>query len=743
MLVHRITARWRTSLRIPARLFGNVSVIGLGMVLMAAVVYGLRSLRFDLGRVSEMPERSIVLDRFDKELGRIHGENREVVPIEAVSPNFLNALLAREDKSFHHHPGVDPRGVARAIYQNLKRGRLAQGSSTITMQLARNTYPLEWSPPPEPPRGGPWNRFVYPALWNLTKPAPALREFDRKLLELAVSFRIETAYSKDEILEHYVNRIFWGGSIHGVEAAARTYLEKPARSLTLGEGAMLAGSIRAPNAFSPFDDLDRTRRERDDTLDSMVKYGFATEDEARAARNEPLHIRPPDRRIIHDTYAMDAIRRDLDVILTRENIKLGGLTIVTTIDKNLQEAAARFLDKHLRALERRPGYRHQTRTAWQSLPPDNRPDPAYVQGAAAVIENRTGAVLAVVGGRDADESKFNRALHARRQVGSVFKPFVYLSALDRGLRPDTWIEDGPLRPGELDHAPADWSPRNADGKYYKLVTLREALMKSRNTSSVRVGDFAGIANVAEVARKAGFTTELPRTPASYLGSWEASPWEVASAYSLLPNGGTRYRPFLILEIRDRSGSVLYRTPPLGYRAARAGAAASVSSILETATRRGTAAGMRSRHDFHRPAAGKTGTTDNFHDAWFAGYCSSLTCAVWVGLDQPQPITSGGYGSALALPIWVDVMKTADRLQRYKFGPIQHPVEYTSCRLCRFSAKRATAGCEQAGAAYDDRVPSGLLPAENDFCTIHPLRAQAVGDPPPPPRKQPLRAIPVD
>lgn len=720
LLVGHFTRSWSGWLRWPLQLASGAAMVGLGFFLLAASFYFVRSLRFDLDRVAEMPARSLILDRSGHELGRLHGANRHIISLDDVSLNFREALLAREDKNFYHHFGVDPRGLARAVKENIERKRFAQGASTITMQLSRNAFHL----------------ITHGEWWE---------ELDRKFLELAITFRIEHHYTKDEILQHYMNLIFWGGSIHGIEAASKTYLEKPARDLTLSEGAMLAGIIRAPNAFSPFDDLKKTKRERNDTLDSMVKHGFISQAESDQAKNEPLHIRPPDRRIIHDSYAMDAIRRDLERTLEEENIKLGGLTITTTIDHSLQEGAERALDKHLRGIERTNGYTHQTRQQWQKLSPAKRGNPAYIQGAVVLIENKTGAVLAVVGGRDADESKFNRALHAKRQVGSVFKPFVYLAAFNAGLRPESLISDDRIRPGQIKGAPRSWSPNNSDGKYYETIKVREALIKSRNTSSVRVGDFAGLKAVREVARMSGFNEDrIPSLPSAFLGSWEATPWEVASAYTVFPNGGKRYRPYLIQEIRDRDGKVLYRTDPLDYPATRSGAAWEVSRILQEVTERGTASAMRKHYDFRHPAAGKTGTTDNYVDAWFVGYTSSITCAVWVGMDKPQRTIPDGYGSTLALPIWVNTMKTASRLGRYPFGSLDPDIRMISCELCRYSGRRSTPGCVAAGFAYSTSISADLAPAPNDFCTVHPLRAVPVetrssGRT----KRPPVRAIPAN
>ena len=268
--------------------------------------------------------------------------------------------------------------------------------------------------------------------------------------------------------------------------------------------------------------------------------------------------------------------------------------------------------------------------------------------------------------------------------------------------------------------------------------------------SVRVGNYAGFENVREVSRQAGFHLKLPPTPSSYLGSWEATPYEVASAYSMLPNGGVRYRPFLISLIRNRNGEVLYETPPLPFQAATTGSAYSVSKILQEVTTTGTASSVR-RLGFEKPCAGKTGTTNDFKDAWFAGYTSSLTCAVWCGMDDSTRTVQGGYGATLALPIWVDIMKTADRLgyKASEFTKVTRSTGLIRCSLCKSSGKRATAGCQAAGTSYVDQVPADIAPADNDFCPIHPIRAGAVEEESSPvenhPRRQdrPIRAQPVE
>jgi penicillin-binding protein 1A len=667
-----------------------------------------------------------VRDRLGEEIGRIHGEKRSIVPLRQVAENFRKAILAREDERFYHHPAIDPIGIVRAFTMNLKGKR--EGASTITQQLASDIYQLK--------RG--------------EKRGDLLRQLDRKCLEIAIAFRLEATLDKDQILEAYINQINWGRQIKGIGEASRIYFEKHPSELTLSQSALLAGIVRGPDSFNPFRSIEAATRERNTTLERMVAAKAITRAEADAAKLEPITVRPQIRRAARESFAMDLIRRDLEIILEKEDIQLGGLEIITTIDLRLQQKGEEALDKRLREIERFSGYSHPTRAAWQRLPEDSRQEPTYLQGAAVVVENRTGAVLAVVGGRDANESRFNRAKDAKRQLGSIFKPFVYLSAFDKGLRPDSPVSDGPIEPGEITGG-GRWRPKNSDGTYGGFMPASYGLIRSRNTMSVRVGDYAGMPRVRQLAKSAGFTTPMPENPSAFLGSWEASPWEVASAYTIFPNDGVRFRPYLISEIKDREGNVLYSTLPLSYQAASSGSAWSVSRILQEVATRGTAAAVK-RLGFDKPCAGKTGTTNDFKDAWFSGYTSSLTCTVWCGFDTPKKTISGGFGSVLSLPVWVEIMKTADRLG-YKAGKLHSKTNLIGMDLCRLSGKRSTQGCKDAGTSYSERVPADIVLPENDYCPIHPARAQTVDEAAthaPPPRAQPVaqpaappRAQPVE
>jgi len=704
-LAARLTKNWPLIFRAPSRWFAFSISLGFFAFLAVAIFYGVRAKNYDLAEVRRMPERTSVLDRTGKEIARLHGQNRKIIPLSEISGHFEDALIAREDNNFRRHFGVDPRGIARSIFQNIKRREFAQGSSTITMQLARNTFNLQsqklidWKAP---------NKLV---------------ELDRKFLEIAVTFRIESHYSKDDILEAYCNRIFLGHSYNGIETASRNYFGKKASELTLSESALLAGIIRGPNLFTPHRNPDAAKSERDTTLDAMVRENFITKEQAEAAKREPLRLR--ERNNIKTGWSLEFIREELAYILREKNIREGGLTITTTLDSTLQSIAEEALENQLQQVEAKGGYQHISRAQWQRSGSQGRAP--YLQGAVVVLDSSTGGVRTLIGGRDVSESQFDRSRRSKRSAGSLFKPFVYLAAYQKGLLPESWVADTPLRAGEVEGASAGW-PANADNRYSERIRSGDALVLSRNPSTVRVGNYAGMDAVVDCARAAGLLKESPSDPTLYLGNTPASPWELATAYTTFPNNGVRVVPYLIEKIQGPNGKTLYEASVVKATVAPFEPTGVINNLLREVTNSGTARSLRSRHGFAGPAGGKTGTTNAYHDAWYAGYTSSLTSCVWVGFDSPQTIVDGGYGGALALPIWANIYKRAASLRnidgtpRYPSNSLDPGLEYVTAQLCRYSGKRATDGCRAAGTAYNDIVPKGMAPPANDFCTIHPLRA---------------------
>ena len=681
---HPRRRRWR----ILGFLFLIFALLLVGVVGTVVLIYGNMAAQFDLAKLGEMRQRSIVLDCKGRELGKLHGENRVVVPISQVSQHFIKALLAREDARFYEHGGVDYIGVARAFVRNLKDKKAVQGASTITMQLARNSFE------------------------GLNE-----KTFNRKLTEIMLARRIEAEKSKDEILELYVNRIFFGGGLYGIERASKAYFGKTAAELNASEGAMLAGIIRSPNRFSPFRNWKGAIGERDDVLDRMVVKNYLTAAEAEAAKHEETVLAAQPLVTSQENYMMEAVRRDLELVLGEADIEDGGLVIHTTLDKDLQAAAEASLEKRLVEVEKLPGYSHPTKAQFEAkwdgvTEPSSVP---YLQGALLALNNSTGGILAVVGGRSFPQSRFDRALQGNRPIGSTIKPFIYASAFLHGLLPGTLVEDAPIRPGELQEANGYWSPENSDGKFLGWQPASVGLIRSRNAMTVRVGNYAGLDNVLDLIRNAGLGEPEIRTPQIYIGNMGTTLKALTSATSIFPNQGLRRRPFIIAHIEDGHGVTVYDTPVLETEALPQPVAAITSRLMERVLNEGTAASARTEYGFKEKAGGKTGTTNDYKDAWFVGFTSEVTCGVWVGMDQPRTIISGGYGGKLALPIWADVMNEAVQLNYRPLAPKAEPVQ-ARVSLCRVSGLLATDACEAHGQAYSDSLPYELTPQA--YCTVH-------------------------
>jgi penicillin-binding protein 1A len=684
---------WRWTLR------GAVVVVLTGCLalLVLDIIYSTLAGRYDLTDLGRMPERTIVYDNQGRELGRLHGENRVVVKLSEVPPFFIEALFAREDNDFRSHGGVHWRGVARAAFRRFTDGA-RQGASTLTMQLANNSFQLGKEP-----------------------------SLHRKLLEIAITRRIESSLKKDQILELYVNRIFFGTGLYGIERAAGAYFGKKARDLTPDECAMLVAIIRGPNKFSPFRHYDIAVSGRNMVLDRMVYFDRLSSDEAERIRKVKTKVLPaPSWQ--QESWVMDAVRRDLDRVLDAEDIEEGGLKVFTTLDPKLQREAERLLEKELARIERLPGYEHPTRAQFQSRlqkAPDATPD--YLQGAIVVLDNATGGTLAVVGGRDADHSTFNRALLSRRQAGSTFKPFVYAAAIERGLLPGALISDSQIRPGDIRTAvdPA-FHPDNSDKTYHGLQRADWGLAKSRNTMAVRAGEFAGMDAVIDVAARAGFGEIESRSAQLYLGNVGVTLEALTSGYSAFPNAGVRCRPFLIDRIEDNTGHLVFRSGVMDPEVLRPGAAWLTTKMLENVCAPGGTASEVRNAGLIAPVAGKTGTTDDYRDAWFVGFNPRITCGVWVGLDDPDRIIHKGYGSKLALPVWIEVMRRAQALG-YSGGEWKHP-PLRRVEICSGSGCLAGPAC--TGRRVLEELPEDSLPPAE--CPVHEGAAAPHADPARPP-----------
>ncbi|MFZ4116136.1 MAG: transglycosylase domain-containing protein [Chthoniobacterales bacterium] len=609
--------------------------------------YYLWALTFDLSKIGQMSQRSLIYDRSGAVYSLAGGENRQIVPFDRISNYFVNALISREDARFYEHHGVDPIGIARAVVRNLFLGGIRQGGSTITQQLARNSFPL----------GG--------------------HTMNRKLLEAAMAFRIETELSKEKILELYMNRIYFGPGLYGVESASQAYFDRPASQMTLAQGALLAGLIRSPNHLSPYNNLPGALQQEAVVLKRMKELALITPEEEEQALHEK--IAAPTSRLVHfqNSWAVDAILHELSQVLPPEKIESGPLHIMSTIDAGLQRVAEKSVAKHLAEIESGSDFQEQHRPHKHPATSKNKkktPLPVVeekmmpLQGALLAIDNASGGIVAIVGGRDYKTSKYNRAMIAERQAGSAAKPFVYEEAFRKGMTPESMVNDAHLTPAELPEGFKNYDPQNSDGTFKEFLPASYGLIHSRNTMSVRVGLGAGLEDVATTMQRLGLAEKILPYPSICLGSFESTLRNITAAYTALATGGERLQPHLIEEVTDADGKILFLATRGRLPALDPAATHTTTGILEKVLTEGTAA-RAGALGLRKIAAGKTGTTDHFFDAWFIGFTQGLTCGVWVGFDKPKTIMRGGYGAELALPIWVDFMEST-AADRYPAGALE-------------------------------------------------------------------------
>lgn len=587
-------------------------------------------------------------------LDELHGgQNRKPVSLRAISPYVIAATLAVEDRRFFEHMGFDWRRMAKAVYVDLKEMRFAEGASTITMQLARNLY------------------------------LSHEKTVARKLKEAFYALQLELHYSKERILELYLNQIYYGHGAYGIQAAAQTFFGKDAKDLTLAESALLVGLPKGPSLYSPYRHFDRAKARQKTVLDAMVATGYLRPEEAAAALAEPLRLVPLDARMREPMapYFRDAV---VDVLaerygLTEDQIFRGGLRVHTTLDPKVQRAAEE---------------------AVKQLLPKDRP----LQVALVAVDPQTGAVRALVGGRDYRASPYNRAF-ARRQPGSTFKPVVYLAALENGFTPLTLQRSEPTT-FTYDNG-RTYTPKNFGDKYPNAdIPLYQAIAQSDNIYAVKTLMFLGPDKVIDTARRLGITSPLKPYPSLALGSMEVTPFEMAYAYAALANLGERPSPLLVTRVEDANGNVLVDEQPTHVRVAEAAHAYVLTHMLQGVFAEGTGSSVRNL--LKRPAAGKTGTTD--YDAWLSGYTPQLAVTVWLGYDDKRPLqtTADGY---LAKRLWATFVERALADVQPALFPV--PDGVTTVYIDPATGKLATENCPRPKVLA---FVSGTEPT--DYCQAH-------------------------
>jgi penicillin-binding protein 1A len=546
-----------------------------------------------------------VYDDNDELITEFHVERRIFVPLAQIPRALRDAVLATEDRRFYQHWGIDPIGIARAVWQNYRRGRVVEGGSTITQQLTKVL-------------------FLTPD-----------KSIERKMKEAVLALELERRYSKDRILEMYLNQIYFGHGAYGVEAAARTYFGKSVSELNVREAALIAGLPRAPSAYSPFDHSDAAKRRREVVLRRMVEYGSVKEEDAKRLARSDLGLIPPERRRTTGQYFLEYVQQTLEAKYGADMVFKGGLNVYTTLSPPMQLAAEQALREGLKALEGR------SKTA--------RPG-EHPEGAVVTVEPQTGYVRALVGGYDFFRSEFNRAVQAKRQPGSAFKPFVYIAALESGFTAASRVDDSPVSyavgGGNV------WKPENYDRKFRGPTTLQQAIEESVNVVTVKLQERVGVNRTVQVARRLGVTSPLDVNLSMALGTSDLTLLEMTSAYGVLANQGVWMPPTTIRYVTNQQGHLLEEHVPQGREALSPEMAYVITHMLRGVVERGTGQAAKA---LGRPIAAKTGTTNDYSNAWFIGFTPKLSTGVWVGYDRPRSLGKDETGSRVAVPIWLGYM----------------------------------------------------------------------------------------
>ncbi|MFZ5569009.1 MAG: penicillin-binding protein 1A [Thermodesulfobacteriota bacterium] len=546
-----------------------------------------------------------------RKIGEFFKERRIVVPLSQIPERLIKAFVAAEDARFYQHEGIDLISVVRAMFKNIEAGAIVQGGSTITQQVTKSF---------------------------LLTPE---RSYTRKIKEAILSYRIDKLFSKDEILYLYLNQIYLGHGAYGVQAAAENYFGKSVAELGLAECALLAGLPQAPSKYSPLRNPELAKKRQIYVLNRMLAEGFITNIEATEAINTNLDIKPRRNLYIENVpFYTEHVRQYVEKKFGADMLYTAGLTIHTAVNIEMQKAAQDEIALGLAELAKRHGYEAE---------PGQQPAP---QAALLCLETETGHVKAMVGGNDFTNNQFNRAVQSRRQPGSAFKPIIYAAALDKGYTPATMILDTPIVFRDRAHD-TTWKPKNYEGKFFGPTLFRDALEKSKNIVTIKILRDIGIDYTIRYARRLGIESNLTRDLSMALGSSGVSLLELVTAYSVFANEGYLVEPVFVTKIVDRDGNVMEEIIPERERVIEKSTAYIMTNLLEGVVKRGTGRRVLA---LNRPVAGKTGTTNKLHDAWFVGYTPGLVTGTWVGFDSERSLGAGETGARAASPIWLGFMK---------------------------------------------------------------------------------------
>jgi 1A family penicillin-binding protein len=688
----------RPSRERPRALVAAVAVVAFAIwVGAASVSWFMWSLSRDLPNretlrsIGDMAQSTTLFDAQDRPAFTVYKEQRIEVPLQRISPHLVRALVSMEDQRFYEHRGVDMVRVLGAGVANLRQGRRAQGGSTITQQLARQSL------------------------------VSVEKTFARKFKEVLVAAQLERTYTKQEILELYFNKVYFGDGLYGAEAASLGYFGKHASELSIDQAALLAGLVKSPSTYAPTVNPERATARRNLVLQAMVDAGAITKVQGEQARAAKLELHDGLRQDEpHGLYFKEQVRQALVERFGWERVYRGGLKVYTTVDLDMQKAAELQVARSLEEIETRRAQAEEQRLRRVKGRPAPTPEHPPLQAALVAMDPLTGHVRAMVGGRDFEESHFNRAMQARRQPGSAFKPFVFAAAMEAGYTPASLIDhlDQPVMALQ-----GEWMPED-EHLEAGAMTLRTALRTSSNRAAVRLLQDVGIGKTVSSAKALGVGS-MPNVPSLALGSGEVTLMAMTAAYAAFANKGMLPQPTLIRRVEDLEGQVLFESKEEATRAVSETTAFLLVSMLADVVNQGT--GYRARQvGFTLPAGGKTGTTNDYRDAWFVGFTPSLATGVWIGFDQPETILANGYAGDLAVPLWARFMRDATKGDKPVWFTL--PKNVVGVHVCRLSGKLPNEGCnaveiltgsgevQTRSMVYTDYFVRGKQPTE--VCPLH-------------------------
>jgi len=678
-----------------------------------------------------------ILDKDEKPFGEFFVERRNWCPLDSIPPVMRQAVLSIEDRKFYHHWGINLKRLGGAVLANMRSFRKSQGASTLTQQLARNVF------------------------------LDQKKNYARKVKEAITAVMLERYYTKDQLLEFYLNQVYLGASAYGVQAASQVYFGKNVWELRTEEAALLAGLIQRPESYRPDKKIDAAKRRRNVVLKAMAEEKYITRDQYTEMASLPVKVVPFRRANTDGAYFLEAVRQHIEKTRGEDALYHAGLTVHTTVDRNIQVAADRAVAAQARKLQVRVNRRASgfakmgkmfsvsdsviglnmdeyfsrylkkigARTDADSVRIADSIGYNTVQAAAIVIDNATGAVRALTGGRNFEESKFNRAMQSMRQAGSTFKPFVYGFAVEQGaIGSDVMLDDTVAID---DGAGRIWTPHNYDNKYEGPMTLRKALALSKNMPTIQVEMKYGAKGVVEFAHRFGIKSDLPAVYALALGSADVTLWDMTSAYTVFANLGNKKTPHMIDSVVSRQETTLERFRPKSVQVMDSSYAYLALDLLRDVVRRGTGSEIQSS-GFKWPSGGKTGTTNDYTDAWYIGFTQQYTCGIWVGFDQKKKLGPGYTGAMIALPVWLEIMKVAQAPQKVVEWP--RPSGVQTIQAC--GKPRRDGSCEEMRTEFVVKGSAAALRGGIDSSHISaPAPAPTPSKPAPAPAKPVAAAKP--